>query len=63
MSIIGVREETLERVSCIYYPVQFKDINETKVQGLVNSESEVNAIHPLFAKQLGLSIRPTDVGI
>ena len=29
---------------------------------MVNSESEVNAIHPTFAKQLGLSIRTTDVG-
>ena len=29
---------------------------------MINSESEVNAIHPTFAKQLSLSIRPTDVG-
>ena len=32
------------------------------MQALINSESEVNAIHPAFAKQLGLPIRPTDVG-
>ena len=29
---------------------------------MINSGSEVNAIHPTFAKQLGLSIRPIDVG-
>ena len=30
---------------------------------MVDLESEVNAIHPTFTKQLGLSIRPTDVGV
>ena len=29
---------------------------------MVDSRSEVNAIYPIFTKQLGLSIRPTDVG-
>ena len=29
---------------------------------MIDSESEINAIHLIFAKQLGLSIRPTDVG-
>ena len=28
---------------------------------LFNLENEVNAIHPTFAKELGLSIRPIDV--
>ena len=32
------------------------------MQALINSGSEVNAVHPSFVKQLGLSIRPTDVG-
>ena len=32
------------------------------MQALINSGSEVNVIHPSFVKQLGLSIRPTDVG-
>ena len=32
------------------------------MQALIDSESEVNAIHPSFVKQLGLPIRPTDVG-
>ena len=48
--------------SPFYNPVQFKDTSEAQVQALIDSGSEVNAIHPTFAKQLGLPIRPTDVG-
>ena len=62
MSITGAREEALECVPCIYYPVQFKGTNETQVQALIDSESEINAIHPTFVKELGFLIRPTDVG-
>ena len=32
------------------------------MQTLINKKSEVNAIYLFFAKQLGLSIRPTDIG-
>ena len=32
------------------------------MQALIDSRSEVNAIHLSFVKQLGLPIRPTDVG-
>ena len=32
------------------------------MQALIDMGSEVNTIHPSFVKQLGLSIRPTDVG-
>ena len=60
-STIGAREEALERVPYIRYSVQFKK-DKTPVQALINSGSEVNAIHQSFAKQLGLSIQPTDVG-
>ena len=57
------REEALERIPYIYYPVRFKkDEDKTPVQALINLGSEVNAIHPSFAKQLSLFIRPTDVG-
>ena len=53
----------LEHVFCIHYPVQFrKDANKTQVQALIDSGSEVNAIHPTFVKELGLPIKPTDVG-
>ena len=61
-STTSAREEALERVSCIYYPVRFKDTNKAQVQALIDSESEVNTIHLIFAKQLGLPIRPTNVG-
>ena len=56
----GAREEALERVPCIHYPVQLKK-DKIQVQALVDLGSEVNAIHSSFAKQLGLPIRPTDV--
>ena len=42
--MIGTREEALERVSYIHYPVQFKGTNETQVQALIDSRSEINAI-------------------
>ena len=60
-STTGAREEALERVPCIHYPVQFKNTSETQVQVLIDSRSEINAIHLTFAKQLGLPIRPIDV--
>ena len=56
-STTDAREKVLERISYIHYPVRFKkDMGKTPVQALINSESEVNAIHPSFTKQLGLSI-------
>ena len=51
--------EFREQVPCIRYPTTFR---EESVSALLNSGSEVNAIHPTFAKELGLPIRPTDVG-
>ena len=61
-STTGAREEALERVLCIHYPVLFKNTDKAPVQALIDSGSEVNAVHPSFVKQLGLSIRPTNVG-
>lgn len=51
----------LERVSCIYYPVQFKK-DQTKVRALIDSSSEVNAMTPTYTKKLGLQIRKIDIG-
>ena len=48
----------LLRVPCIYYPI---NVGEKSVLALFNSSNEINAIYPAFAKELGLSIRPTDV--
>ena len=61
MSMTGAREEALEHVSCIHYPVWFKK-DKIQVQALVDSGCEVNAMHSSFVKQLGLPIQPTDVG-
>ena len=68
-SMTGIRkealeqEETIERIPYIHYLVHFKiDTSKVQVQTLIDSGSEVNAIHPAFAKQLSLSIRLTNVG-
>ena len=47
-------------VLCIHYLVQFKK-SETQIKTLIDSESEVNAIHPTFVKELGVPIRLTNV--
>ena len=63
MSTTSAREKALERVSYIYYSVWFKkDTGKTPVQALIDLRSGVNAIYPSFAKPLGFSIRPIDIG-
>ena len=47
------------RVLCICYSINF---GKKSVSALLNSGSELNTINPAFAKELGLAIRPTDVG-
>ena len=49
----------LAQVPCICYPINFE---KKSVLALLDSGSEVNAVHSAFAKELGLPIRPTDVG-
>ncbi len=51
-------EEELEQVSCIWYPVTFKD----QTEALLNSGSKVNAMSQAFVQQLDLKIRKTNVG-
>ena len=58
----GAREKALERILYMHYLVQFKQ-NIARVQALIDSASEVNAIHLTFAKQLGFLVQLTDVGI
>ena len=58
----GAREEALEHIPFVYYLVRFK-WNTTRVQAFIDSGSEVNAIHPTFAKQLGLPVQSTNVGM
>ena len=67
MPVTVVREEEvgenlgakLAQISCICYPINF---GKKSVSALLDSGSEVNAVHPAFAKELGLPIRLTDVG-
>ena len=47
-------------VSCIHYPINFGKIS---VLALFDSNSEINAVCPAFAKKPGLSIRPTDMEV
>ncbi len=58
MLIIEKTEEELERISCIWFPVTFKDQNEA----LLDSRSEINAMSQVFTFQLGLKIWKTNVG-
>ena len=49
----------LVRVPCIHYLINF---GKKSVSALLDSSSKVNTVHLAFAKELGLSIRPTDIG-
>ena len=55
--ITDKKMEELERVSCIWYPVTFKD----QTEALLDSENEVNAISQAFAQQRGFKICNTNV--
>ena len=50
----------LARVLCIRYPITFWK-KSVPVSVLFDSGSEVNAIYPTFAWELGLLIRTTDI--
>lgn len=50
----------LERVLCIYYPLYFKK-DTNNIKALINSNSEINAMTPAYAKKLGLWIRKTNI--
>lgn len=50
----------LEYVSCIYYLLYFKK-NQTKIQALINSGSEVNAMTLIYTARLRLKARSTNV--
>ena len=55
MSMIGKKkEEKLEQVPCIWYPVTFKDQDQT--EDLLDSGSNINVINLIYASQLGLKI-------
>lgn len=55
----GKYQEThLAQVPCIWY---FFTFWRKSVLALFNSRSKVSAIHLIFAKEIGLPIRPTDI--
>ncbi len=56
-SMTDKKTEELEQVPCIRYSVIFKD----QTKALLDSGSEVNAMSQVFAQQLGLKIRKTNV--
>ena len=51
----------LTQVPCIRYLITFRK-KSVSMSALLDSGSEVNAIHPTLARKLGLPVRPTDVG-
>ena len=51
----------LAQVPCIRYPITFRK-KSVSMSALLDSGSEVNAIHPTLAQKLGLPVRPTNVG-
>ena len=57
------KEVILNWVLYIYYPVQFRKNKGETIQALIDSGSEVIAMTPTYAKQLGLWTQKTDVGV
>ena len=50
----------LAQVLCIRYPITLRK-KSVSMSALLNSGSEINAIHPTLARELELPIRPTNV--
>ena len=64
--LVSVKE--LEQIMCIQYPIIFLDdiIQDSSaldlILALLDLGSEVNAIHPNFAKKLGFVMQTTNIG-
>ena len=65
---ILVSAKELKQVTCIQYPIAFPGgITQNgsaldPVSALLDSGSEVNAMHPAFVERLGLVVQTTNVG-
>lgn len=46
----------------IDYLVQFRKRGKKVTKALINSDNDINAINPAYAKQLGLQIRQINIG-
>ena len=53
----------LDKVSCIYYPIQFCKDKGKDTLALLNSESKVNAITSAYVAHLSLKVGLTNVGM
>ena len=59
--VIGISKEAqkvivLDRMPCIYYLVQFQKNKGATIWALINSNSNINAMIPVYVKQLGLQV-------
>ncbi len=52
--------KALQRVPCIRYPIRFQ--GGQPIRALIDSGSEVNAMTPAYAAELGFTARKTSVG-
>lgn len=50
----------LKHLPCIHYLLYFKK-NQTKIQALIDSGTELNIITPAYMAKLGLKVRPTNI--
>ena len=61
------KKVTLEQVSCIQYLVRFRQKNDEdknkNVKAMIDLDSEVNAMHSIYATKLGFRTKKIDVGI
>lgn len=58
---MGVKDQQLECVLCIQYPVKFKK-SSTKIQVLIDPGSKINAMTPVYVAILKLRVCLTNVG-
>lgn len=50
----------LDRVPCIYYLLRFQK-NIAEIKALIDSDSEINIISPVYILKLGLKIRQINI--
>ena len=58
----ALKVRVLNRIPCIYYPVQFCKDKDRDILALLDFGSEVNAMTLAYAAHLGFKVRMTNVG-
>ena len=65
VSVIEVSKEAqkviLDSVPCIHYLMQFRKDKRATIWALIDLDSNINAMTPVYAKQLGLQVRKTNI--